>query len=253
VQLLASHAELPPIAAADLTPGKQTAFAGPGSLPAGGDALDECLSRMLPGLTALLPRPARLVVVKAAPQFAALLTAKHAEGCERAELSDEDLLESAVPYIQNLEALWRKSIDHMTILRSDCETWSREIERKNARISELEVEGRTLWRQYVALKADVSRLKLSTVPPQLRDSLRLPLAPAGTEASLLLPAQGDLPKSSSATLAAATAEAPAVKFGREHRRLSSVQPLGILPRAPSGLGVAAVGGVLIPKAPLTAR
>ena len=224
VNILAAHAELPPIMPrTELESSKEK------------DQLEQCLERMLPGLDSLLPKPNRLVVVKAGPQFAQLLTEKHMEGCERAELSDEDLLESAVPYIKNLESLWRKSIDHMTQLRSDCETWSREMERKNARISELESEGRTLWRQYVALKADVSRLKLSTVPQQLRET------------------HGELHPPSVVEDATIHEGASSVggKF-HDRRRQSSVKPLTTIPRR-SSVAASGPGPVLHPKAPLTAR
>ncbi len=235
LNLLLAHSELPPITALDDPTTAKTVRPD--------DGLEQCLGRMMPGLDALLPKPTRLVMVKASPNFASLLSAKNVEGCERAELSDEDLLEAAVPYIKNLEALWRKSIDHMTSLRSDCETWSREMERKNARISELEAEGRSLWRQYVSLKADVSRLKLSTVPQQLHETLKQP-GPDGETDPLAREENFSSAKEKQK-------EASGAKFGHERKRFSSVKPLNSL--ASSGHRGSVSTTTLAPKAPLTAR
>lgn len=130
---------------------------------------EEELQALLPGITRIPRLPKKLVVVRSSEVsgFQQLL-AKDTDNLKKVELSDEDLLEAAVPYISNLEALWKKSIDSMTELRSTCERLDREIARRNARIVELEVEHRILTRQLHAMKNDVQKIR-SAVPTHLKE------------------------------------------------------------------------------------
>ncbi|CUF29589.1 Hypothetical protein, putative [Bodo saltans] len=130
---------------------------------------EEELQSLLPGITRIPRLPKKLVVVRTSEVsgFQQLL-AKDVDNLKKIELSDEDLLEAAVPYISNLEALWKKSIDSMTELRSTCERLDKEIARRNARIVELEVEHRILTRQLHAMKNDVQKIR-SAVPTHLKE------------------------------------------------------------------------------------
>jgi hypothetical protein len=130
---------------------------------------EEELQSLLPGVTRIPRLPKKLVVVRSSEVsgFQQLL-AKDVENLKKIELSDEDLLEAAVPYISNLEALWKKSIDSMTELRSTCERLDKEIARRNSRIVELEVEHRILTRQLHAMKNDVQKIR-SAVPTHLKE------------------------------------------------------------------------------------
>jgi hypothetical protein len=130
---------------------------------------EEALQSLLPGITRIPRLPKKLVVVRTTEMsgFQQLL-AKDVENLKKIELSDEDLLEAAVPYIANLEALWKKSIDSMTELRSTCERLDREIANRNSRIVELEVEHRILTRQLHAMKTDVQKIR-SVVPTHLKE------------------------------------------------------------------------------------
>lgn len=176
VHALNAHAMLPPIAA-DATPYRIDTREQQQLLEISGKAdleyvmsPEEELQALCPGIVHVPRLPKKLVMIRANERggFQSILS-KDLESLKRAELSDEDLLEAAVPYITNLEALWRKSIDSMTELRSTCEKLDKELSLRNTRIVELEVEVRVLTRQYSAMRADVHRIR-QAVPALLRDN-----------------------------------------------------------------------------------
>lgn len=148
---------------------------------------EEELQNLLPGITRIPRLPKKLVVIRASEyQGFQQILARDMESLRKIELSDEDLLEAAVPYLSNLEALWKKSIDSMTELRSTIERMERELANRNARIIELEVEHRVLSRQYAAMRSDVQKIR-AAVPQHLRDIAGVPgdLPIANTNANLL--------------------------------------------------------------------
>lgn len=145
---------------------------------------EEELQNLLPGIMRIPRLPKKLVMVRASEYngFQQILS-KDVEALKKIELSDEDLLEAAVPYISNLEALWKKAIDSMTELRSTCERLDREVAARNSRIIELEVEHRVLSRNLNTMRNDVQRIR-SAIPSHLQDLLgNSPSSPTGAPQS----------------------------------------------------------------------
>lgn len=91
------------------------------------------------------------------------------EGSTGKELNDEAVIETVAPYIRNLELLWRKSLDNITLLRNECARWEERVAAKEGQIVDLEVALKNLSKQLHRTKADIRRIK-HAVPQHLRDT-----------------------------------------------------------------------------------
>lgn len=161
-QALQQHAMLPPFAPI------------PNELKRTQNALspEDALSAMAPGIERVPRLPKKLVMLRTddAAGFQTIMS-RDLASIQKCAISDEDLLEAAVPYVNNLEALWRKAIDGMTEVRLNYEKKEKESTAKSERIVELEVELRLLNRQLFSMKTDIQRIR-AVLPSHLQSTDR---------------------------------------------------------------------------------
>eukprot|EP00658_Telonema_sp_P-2_P016386 TRINITY_DN16357_c0_g1_i1.p1 TRINITY_DN16357_c0_g1~~TRINITY_DN16357_c0_g1_i1.p1 ORF type:complete len:288 (-),score=40.14 TRINITY_DN16357_c0_g1_i1:190-1053(-) len=77
-----------------------------------------------------------------------------------------DALLEAAPHVSAMEALWRKSLEHITELRSDLDRSDNTIRTRDRRIFDLEGEIKRMSQYFARIKADLTRIK-KAVPEHL--------------------------------------------------------------------------------------
>lgn len=146
-------------------------------------ALPPATSRRLSAVAAVQPRSAdaaallaaipafhsRQAIVRTGEASTANYVAKDVQALPLAEISEEDVLESSAPYIRQLESMWRKALDTVTLLRHECSKWDEASHQKSSTIIALEIQLRGLKKQFARLKNDVGKVKLA-VPDHLMAS-----------------------------------------------------------------------------------